>query len=244
MPGYSPSSYGDGMAPVYDNLYAIAGTDRACARLAEWASGEALLELGCGTGRLAIPLASQGVKVTAVDASLGMLEVLRSAPGGQSVEAVHADMRDLSPLQGRSYGVVVIAYNTFFQLLGNVDKAACLSAINDLTGEGSLLVVETFIPKSDPDPQAIEVWHMESDRLVLSVSQTDVTTQMARGQAVDIRTGHVELRPWAVHYLTIDQLDDLLQEAGWFLRDRWRDWDLGEFTATSKRQVGLYAREP
>src|SRR4051794_39543360 len=106
LPGYGSATYGEAMADVYDAWFADALDTRGAVGflgpLAELVGGPGarLLELGVGTGRLAVPLAEQGFDVTGVDASAAMLAALAAKPGGSRVTAVHADMVDLDAVDG------------------------------------------------------------------------------------------------------------------------------------------------
>src|SRR5690606_38821442 len=102
--GYDASTYGDRFADVYDDWYAeISDVDATVERVAALA-GElappargvrrpAVLELGPGSGRLAIPLAARGIEVWAVDASAAMVQRLAATPGGDRVHARVSDLR-------------------------------------------------------------------------------------------------------------------------------------------------------
>ena len=85
MTEYGPSTYGDRVADVYDRMPQVAGrdTERAVAALAELAGPGPILELGIGTGRLALPLASRGFAVQGIDASEVMVKKLGAKPGGE-----------------------------------------------------------------------------------------------------------------------------------------------------------------
>lgn len=243
MEGYTPSSYGDGMASVYDDLYRIQGTDQAVARLAEWVAASSLLELGAGTGRLAIPLHREGIPVVAVDSSGAMLDVLRRTPGGGEVETVISDMRHLTELGQRQFDFVLIAYSTFFQLVGNAEKRDSLRSIHRLTHPSSELIIEAFVPDLSPASQNVEVWRVEAQRLVLSASATDAVAQVTRGQVLDFSESGFTLRPWAVHYLTPQQLDELAAAEGWHLAGRWANWALEPFASKSRQHISRYVRQ-
>ena len=90
--GYEPASYGDGIADVYDDWYDQLEVDAPVAALAALAGDGPVLELGIGTGRLALPLAGRGVRVSGVDASPAMVARLRAKPGGDQLDVVVGDM--------------------------------------------------------------------------------------------------------------------------------------------------------
>ena len=116
-----------------------------------------------GTGRLALPLAERGLAVTGVDASAAMLERLAAKPGAERLRLVRGDMADLDatdldrprrPVDGvraaRS-GVVLIAYNTLFNLADDAAQARCLAGAAARLAPGGRLVIETFVPADPAD---------------------------------------------------------------------------------------------
>ena len=139
MEGYGPSSYGDGMADVYDEWYAtrgdIDGAVAALGALASAAGAGPVLELGIGSGRLALPLAASGVQVWGIDASTAMVARLRAKPGGAELPVAVGDMADLdlSSVPGGEdarFSLVFAADNTFFNLITADAQARCLSRVH------------------------------------------------------------------------------------------------------------------
>ncbi|MGH9283656.1 MAG: class I SAM-dependent DNA methyltransferase, partial [Acidimicrobiales bacterium] len=115
MESPDPSEYGERIAPVYDDLFgAVLDTDQAVACLADLAGGGPVLELGIGTGRLAIPLHQRGIEVHGVDASEAMVARLRAKPGGEDLPVTLGDLRDV-PVDG-VYPLIFLAFNTIFAL--------------------------------------------------------------------------------------------------------------------------------
>src|SRR4051812_19533642 len=107
---FEPSAYGDAFADVYDDWYAgvsdVEGTVETVRRLA---NGGPVLELGIGTGRLALPLKEAGVDIHGVDASTAMLDRLRAKPGGSEIPVLVADASHELPAAGGGFGVVLAA---------------------------------------------------------------------------------------------------------------------------------------
>jgi SAM-dependent methyltransferase len=94
MEGYGPASYGDAIADLYDRFYdGVLDTEGALERLAELAGGGRALELGIGTGRVALPLTARGIAVEGVDSSAAMVAKLRDKPGGDAIPVVLSDFR-------------------------------------------------------------------------------------------------------------------------------------------------------
>jgi len=242
--GYDAASYGDGMADVYDTWYAgLTDTEACVAALAELAEGGPVLELGVGTGRLAIPLATRGLEVHGVDASASMLARLAAKPGGDAVRAVQGDMA--FPLPPGPFRRVFVAYNTFFNLTTSEAKARCLAAVRAVLAPGGRFVLEAFVPDEEAPPsQEVEVRSIEADRVVLHVSGHDPARREVRSQFVEITEAGIRLRPTFLHYLPPAELDALAASAGLELSARWGGWDRRPFDDASEVHVSVYLAGP
>ena len=109
----------------------------ALAREAE-ARGLRTLEIACGTGRIAVPLAGQGVRLVGLDSSAAMLARAQAKSAGlETVEWIEGDMRSFDI--GESFGLVIIPAGSFQLLLSTEDQLACLRSIHrHLAPEGRL----------------------------------------------------------------------------------------------------------
>jgi SAM-dependent methyltransferase len=276
LAGFDAATYGDRFADVYDDWYADVTDTAACvatvADLARTAAAPAgvvgtgggdadvndgddgddgdrprVLELGVGTGRLAIPLAEGGMEVTGVDASATMLAALATKPGGVAVRPVRGDMADLPTdhpaLADRLFHVVLIAYNTLFNLVDDGAQQRCLERAAALVHPAGSVVVEAFVP--DPGASSgdsVTTRQVTTDRVVLSVSRTDAAARLVVGQYVDISEAGVRLRPWQVRWTSPEGLDALATAAGLIRRHRWADWERTPFTADATTHVSVYRR--
>ncbi len=121
MNDYGPATYGDRIADVYDDLPGVPGdTDAAVAFLAELAGSGRVLELGIGTGRVALPLAARGVEVVGIDASPAMVARLQAKPGGQAIPVVLGDLADVDA--AGPFTLAYVVFNTFFALLDQAEQ--------------------------------------------------------------------------------------------------------------------------
>lgn len=250
MEGYDHATYGDRFAPVYDEWYdGITDADQCAALIAELADlghdlgGGPVLELGVGTGRLALPLAALGLHVVGVDSSAAMLDLLAAKPGGAAVEAVLGDMAD-PPVGDRTFSVVLIAYNTLFNLVDVADQQRCLASAARRLLPGGSLVIEAFVPAAGRAEQSVTPRTITADRVVLSVSRSDPDSQEALGQYVDITEDGIKLRPWHIRWSTPEQLDELAADAGLVLADRWAGWDRAPFGPDAAAHVSRYVLAP
>ena len=257
MDGYRPSTYGDRFADVYDDWYQdVSDVDATVAHVAALAARSAaaggrgrVLELGAGSGRLALPLAARGLEVWALDASAAMLDRLRAKPGAATVRTVVDDMAALAAPEVRAaapYDVVLCAFNTLFNLPDTDAQARCLRGAAALLAPAGRVVVEAFVPAGSDDDgggsaSAVEARHIGLDEVVLSVSRVEPASRTVVGQYVQISEAGIRLRPWVLHYASPEELDGLAALAGLRLDARHAGW-LGEpFTSTSPTHVSSYA---
>jgi SAM-dependent methyltransferase len=246
--GYDASTYGDRFADVYDDWYGGLTDAEACAeRVAALATaaGGPVLELGVGSGRLALPLVARGCEVHGIDASAAMVERLRAKPGGEQVRVTLGDMAELAldqePPEG--FAVVFVAFNTFFNLGTEEAQARCLRRVRQLLRPGGSYLLEAYVPDDatgDGVDSAVTPRHLSVDEVVLSVSHRDRAAQTVSGQHVHITEAGIRLRPWHLRYATPAQLDQLAAAAGLGLVDRASGWRGEPFTEASSTHVSTY----
>lgn len=241
------AGYGDGFADVYDEWYGdLAGLDDCIGRLAALAARHRpapVLELGVGTGRVALPLRARGVEVAGLDASAAMVTRLRAKPGGAEVPVVVADMAAPPFRPAPTFGVMVATYNTFFTL-DDAAQRGCLAAASALLADDGVVVIEGFVPPAAADRprSSVEVSRLEHDEVVLLVSRDDPARGVLEGQHVQIRTEGIRLRPWQVRYRTTEELDALATDVGLELRWRWSDWTGAPWRPDDPVAVSGYCR--
>jgi SAM-dependent methyltransferase len=202
-----------------------------------------VLELGVGTGRLAVPMASAGLSVVGIDSSEAMLAKLSERDPGRLVDAVQGDIT--SDLPVGPFDVVLIAYNTIFNLLGEHDQPRLFQHVAERLAPDGAFVVEAFVPDSDGAAPSSEVTvrSMTVDHVVLSVSVNRRDQQLAEGQFVQFsQDGGVRLRPWSIRWSTPEQLDAMATAAGLRLDTRFGEMGGTPFTDDSAQHVSIYRR--
>jgi len=245
MTEYGPSTYGDRVAEVYDRMPQVLAreTEHAVATLAELAGPGPVLELGIGTGRLALPLAAKGLSVHGIDASEAMVEKLRAKRGGDRIPVAIGDFADVA-VDGR-FALIFVAFNTFFGLTTQEDQVRCFARVAQHLTTSGVFVLEAFVPdvaRFDRG-QRVGVTHMGVDDVQIEASVHDPVTQRIRSQHILISSdGRTHLYPVHVRYAWPSELDLMARLAGLRLRGRWSDWDKGDFTGTSRSHVSVYAR--
>src|SRR4051812_31724015 len=208
-------------------------------RLAELAGGGGALELGVGTGRVAVPLAERGVPLTGIELSLPMVNQLRTKADEATIPVVVGDMAT-TEVPGE-FTLVYLVFNTISNLLTQEEQVACFRNAARHLGPGGRFVVELWVPELRrlPPGSTATVWHDEPGYLGLDTY--DVLHQRVVSHHFRFGDGHDARLSRSPHrYIWPAELDLMAQLAGFEREDRWADWDRSEFTAASRSHVSVY----
>lgn len=241
MDDYDASTYGERIAEVYDEQHSYMDAS-GVELLFELARGGRALELGVGTGRLALPLSARGIEVHGIDASPAMVEKLRAKPGGENVKINMGDFADV-PAEG-AFSLVYVVFNTFFALLSQEDQVRCFQNVAErLTADG-LFLIEAFVPDLSlyDHGQMLRAASIKADSLSLNVASLDPVTQALTGQQIVITERGLRLYPVKLRFAWPSELDLMARLAGLRLRERWGGWRREPFTARSEKHVSVYER--
>ena len=246
MSEYGPSTYGDRIAEVYDE-YQIGLSDPehlapVADLVAKLAGGDRALELGIGTGRIALPLAARGVEVHGIDASEVMVSKLRNKDGGADIPVTIGDFADV-PVDGQ-FSLVFVVFNTLFALLTQEDQVRCFGNVSEHLEENGGCVVEAFAPDLARfvRGQTTDTGEITLDRVNLEVSRHHPVDQRVTAQHIYITETGIRMYPVQLRYAWPSELDLMARLAGMRLRHRWGDWRGSAFTASSTSHVSVYER--
>ncbi len=234
-----PTQYGETFAAVYDDWYQdlgdvgriVSDVNRRCR------PPGALLELGAGTGRVAIPFDRAGWNVTALDSSPSMLALLRAKPD-HAVTPWQGDAADDATWPSGPFEAIIAPFNFLLNLPGPAAQAACIQAAAERLTPGGLLAIEqdlldlTTGSTSSPSDFVPGVWV----RL-----ETDADTGVVRGVH---RGPDGTERSWTLHRLTIEDLDAMATNAGLTLDERTSGWGAPAWNPDDSRIVAWYQRPP
>ena len=243
MNAYDVTTYGERMAEVYDQWPAVPqNTDAIVACLTRLAGPGPVLELGIGTGRLALPLAQRGLVVHGIDASPAMVARLRAKPGGEHIPVALGDFADMA-VEGR-FTLIFVVFNTFFGLLSQDDQVRCFQGVSRHLTDGGVFVLEAFVPdlaRYDRG-QRVGAVEVETNHVRLEASVHDPVQQRVMSQHVVLSTQGVRLYPVQIRYAWPSELDLMARLAGLQLRHRWAGWAQEPFTAASGSHAPVYVR--
>jgi SAM-dependent methyltransferase len=243
MEGYTPSTYGDRAAADYDELYeSMFDVEGAVDFIASVAGGGPALELGIGTGRIAIPLARRGVDVRGVDSSETMVARLRAKAPDVEIPVAMGDFGEVD--LGGPFSAVFVVFNTFFALLTQDAQIDTFRRVEAALAPNGVFVIEAFVPDQTrwDRHQRVSVDRMSMDEVRLEISRHDPVGQRVDAQAVKISHEGIRFSPVSMRYAWPSELDVMARVAGLGLQERWANWRRDPFTSDSHTHISVYER--
>jgi SAM-dependent methyltransferase len=243
MKGYEQiMSFGEDVAEMYRDVQR--GDEMAAVAFLEQLAGQGpVLELGIGTGRIALPLADRGIRVDGIDISPAMIAQLRAKLSGDDISVTVGNFADVSVPD--TYRLIFIVWNTLFNLLTQEDQVRCFQNVASHLTDGGSFVVEAYVPaflyrlRND---QYVEAESIQVDEVRLDVLRHDMSTQMIEESHVSFSTAGVHLNPVVQRYSWPSELDLMARIAGLRLKHRWGGWNREPFNSGSSTHVSVYGR--
>jgi SAM-dependent methyltransferase len=213
--------------PVVDLLVELAGSGRA-------------LELGIGTGRIALPLAQRGVPVHGIELSKAMVARLRTKPGGEDIGVTIGDFATTT-VDG-TFSVAYLVFNTIMNLTTQAAQVACFRNVAAQLEPGGCFVIEVGVPELQrlPPGETIRAFHVSETRWGLD--EYDVARQGLTSHHFAIVDGKLDRFSVPFRYAWPAELDLMAQLAGMRLRDRWNGWKREPFTSESRKHVSIWEK--
>jgi SAM-dependent methyltransferase len=236
--------FGERVAADYDDaesdMFDPVVVGRTVDILAGLAGGGRALELGIGTGRIALPLALRGVPVHGIDLSRAMAARLRAKAGGESIGVTIGDFAT-TRVDG-TYSVAYLVFNTIMNLTTQAAQVACFGNAAAHLEPGGCFVIEVMIPdlRRLPPGQAAVPFEIGPARCAFDVY--DVATQAMSSNYVEIDGGRAEFTSIPFRYVWPAELDLMAELAGLRLRERWQGWGREPFTSESRQHVSIWEK--
>ena len=213
--------------PVIDFLAELAGNGRA-------------LELGIGTGRIALPLAERGVPVHGIDMSEAMVAKLRAKPGGDDIAVTIGDFATTT-VDG-SFSLCYLVYNTIMNLTTQAAQVACFRNAAAHLEPGGCFVIEVMIPELRRLPPGETFRAFHGSESYWGIDEYDVATQGLTSHHLDIVDGRAERFSVPFRYVWPSELDLMAELAGMRLRERFGGWQREPFTSESRKHVSVWEK--
>jgi SAM-dependent methyltransferase len=213
--------------PVVDLLAELAGTGRA-------------LELGVGTGRVALPLARRGVSVHGIELSRAMAARLKAKPVADAVAITIGDF-STATVDG-TFRVAYVLVNTIMNLTTQEAQVACFRNVAAHLEPGGCFVVEVLVPELQRLPPGEAHRVFSADERHWGIDEFDVARQGLISHHFLEVDGHLERRSIPFRYVWPSELDLMAQLAGMRLRDRWSGWRREPFTNDSTKHLSIWEK--
>ena len=208
--------------------------------LADLAASGSALELGIGTGRIALPLAARGVRVNGIDLSPDMVARMRAKPGGDEIAVTIGDFS--ATRVGAAFSLVYLVFNTIMNLTTQDEQVACFRNAAEHLEPGGCFVVEVGVPALQRLPPGETVRAFEVGATSLGFDEYDVATQGLVSHHYAIREGELKAQSVPFRYVWPSELDLMARIAGMRLRERWSDWTRRPFTSESTTHVSVWEK--
>jgi SAM-dependent methyltransferase len=236
--------FGEPVAARYDDavddMLDRAGIDTAVDFLAELAGSGRALELGIGTGRVAVPLAQRGVPVSGIDMSKAMVARLHAKPDGTDIPVTIGDFA--TARVDETFSVAYLVFNTISNLTTQAAQVACFRNVAAHLAPGGCFVIEVGVPglRRLPPGETLRAFHLSETRW--GIDEYDVATQGLTSHHFEVVDGRLERLSIPFRYAWPAELDLMAELAGMGLRERWAGWKREPFTSESRMHVSVWEK--
>ena len=228
--------YDESSAEMFD----AAVVEPAVDFLAELAGRGRALELGIGTGRIAVPLARRGVQVHGIDMSRAMVERLREKPGAEQIEVTIGDFAT-TRVEG-TFSVAYLVFNTIMNLTSQAAQVACYRNVASHLEPRGCFVIEVGVPslRRLPPGETIHAFHVSESRW--GIDEFDVARQGLTSHHFRVVDGKLEQVSVPFRYVWPAELDLMAELASMSLRERRSDWKREPFTSESEQHLSVWEK--
>jgi SAM-dependent methyltransferase len=235
--------FGAEIAARYDDdaeMFDPAVVDPAVNFLAALAGGGAALELGIGTGRIALPLSRRGVRVHGIDLSTAMVARLQAKPGAKDVGVTIGDFAT-TRVEG-SFSLVYLVFNTISNLTTQDEQVSCFQNAAAHLEPGGCFVVEDGVPSLQRLPPGETFRPFDVSPTHLGFDEYDIASQGLISHHYSIVDGKLDVVSIPFRYTWTAELDLMARIAGMTRRERWSGWLREPFTSESRKHVSVWEK--
>jgi SAM-dependent methyltransferase len=236
--------FGERVAARYDqssaDMFDPAVVEPVVDFLADLAGDGAAIELGIGTGRIALPLARRGVPVHGIDLSDAMVSRLRAKPDAERIDVTIGDFATTT-VDG-TFTLAYLVFNTINNLTTQDEQVACFRNVAEHLEPGGCFVIEVGVPQLQRLPPGETVHPFDVSPTHLGFDEYDVAVQGLISHHYSIVDGELEVVSMPFRYVWPAELDLMARLAGMRLRERWSGWKREAFTSESTKHVSVWEK--
>ncbi len=242
-----PANYFDErIASTYEakwpELFEPAVVDATVNFLNDLAGTGPALELGIGTGRIALPLSRRGLRVHGIELSPAMVAELRTKSGANDIGVTLGDFATTT-VDG-AFSLAYLVRNTIMNLTTQDEQVACFGNVAAHLAPGGRFVVEVMVPELQRLPPGETIHAFTVTPTHLGFEEYDVARQIAISHHYWLVDGRLETFSAPFRYVWPSELDLMARLAGMTLRERWSGWTREPFTSDSRSHVSVWEKTP
>lgn len=236
--------FGEHVAERYDEtsaeMFAPSVVEPTVEFLAALAGDGPALELGIGTGRVALPLHQRGVGVHGIDLSEAMAARLRAKPGGDEIPVTIGDFATTQV--DTTFTLAYLVFNTINNLTTQDEQVECFVNAARHLRPGGHFVIEVGVPSLQrlPPGETVRAFTVTPTRL--GFDEYDVVTQGLVSHHYWIENAALRELSVPFRYVWPSELDLMARIAGMRLSERWADWTREPFTAESRKHISVWEK--
>jgi SAM-dependent methyltransferase len=236
--------FGESVAARYDessaDMFEPGVLDPTVDFLAGLAGSGAALELGIGTGRVALPLAQRGVRMHGIDLSEAMVARLRAKPGAEQIGVTVGDFAT-TKVEG-TFALAYLVFNTIMNLTTQDEQVACFQNAAAHLEPGGCFVIEVNVPELQrlPPGETVRAFAVSATRL--GFDEFDVAQQGLISHHYRLAGGTLHAVSIPFRYVWPSELDLMARLAGMTLHERWSGWKREPFTSDSTKHVSVWEK--
>lgn len=225
----------------WPNLFEPAVVDPVVSFLADLAGDGTALELGIGTGRIALPLSQRGVRVHGIDLSTAMVARLRAKPGGHDIGVTLGDFAT-TRVSGQQFRLAYLVRNTIENLKTQDEQVECFRNVAAQLEPGGCFVIEVEVPALQRLPPGETIRAFTMTPAHLGFDEYDVAAQGLVSHHYWVIDGKLEIFSSPFRYVWPSELDLMARLAGMTLRERWSGWEHQPFTSHSTMHISVWEK--
>ena len=225
---------------LWSHLFDPEVVEPAVSFLADLAGDGRALELGIGTGRLALPLSRRGIRVDGIELSAAMVEQLRSQPGSADIDVTIGDF-STTKVNG-TFTLAYLVRNTIMNLTTQDAQVECFLNVARHLEPGGFFVIEVIVPPWQRLAPGETVIPFDVSPAHLGFDEIDVATQNSWSHHYWFVDGETKTFSAPFRNVWPSELDLMARLAGMALRDRWSDWNREPFTSKSRSHVSVWQK--
>jgi len=238
-----PENYfGESVAARYDEsegeMFERAHIDSVVDFLVERAGDGAALELGIGTGRIAIPLAERGIRVHGIDLSEAMVARLRQKPGAEQIGVTIGDFATTTV--DERFSIAYLVFNTIMNLKTQAEQVVCFQNVAAHLVPGGCFVIEVVVPDLQQLPYGETFRLFNVSETHVGMDEYDIANQGLVSHHYRGVGGSFERFSIPFRYVWPAELDLMALNAGMTLRERFSGWKREPFTSDSTKHVSVW----